>query len=155
MQVKLPRRVLLAWLGVAGAGLLLRAPVLRAERNRAAFDAEALPATLDALLGGGEPVQHAGIRITAPPLIEDGGFVPVEVEVELAQRVSAIAILAERNPNPLIARYALGKGTLPYIDTRIKMAETAAVVAIAETAAGAFFNRREVEVIIGGCGPGT
>ena len=64
----------------------------------------------------------------------------------------AIAILAEKNPTPLIANFMFSNGAEPYVITRIKMAETAEVRAIVKAGGKYYSVGKKVEVSLGGCG---
>ena len=137
--------------GVAvGAGLLTPRAVLAAWPE-AAFKAKDVASGLKALLGSeaGEP--GGDITIKAPDIAENGAVVPVSVDTT-ATGVKSITIIAEGNDTPLIASFNLGEDAIPSVSTRIKMAKTANVQAVVQTADKVYTAAREVKVTIGGCG---
>lgn len=93
----------------------------------------------------GQPVEDGGILLDIPPLIENGNSVPVRVEVlhpmVAPAYIRAIHIVAEENPLPnVISVYLspqLGKARLA---TRIRLATTQRVWAIAQTSEGKFLR---------------
>ncbi len=93
---------------LAAAGLITPGQA-RAEWNKSAFDAKTIEETLKAL-GASAPANSADVQITAPDIAENGAVVPVGVVSALAG-VEAIAILIEKNPNPLAASFVLPTGT--------------------------------------------
>jgi len=131
--------------------LTLLAPrwVLAADR-RPAFDATAIDAALQAL-GLPPPQDTAEILFKAPEIAENGAAVPVEVESRLPN-TRAMLLLVEKNPHVLSARCEFPAGTEPFFATRVKMAETSRIHAIALTDSGNFYTTRLVKVTLGGCG---
>jgi sulfur-oxidizing protein SoxY len=92
------------------------------------------------------------INIKAPEIAENGAVVPVSVEIDLPD-IKTISILVDNNPSPLTSVFNLTEQCLPFVSTRVKMAETSQVVALAETHQGKFFSAaRSIKVTIGGCG---
>jgi sulfur-oxidizing protein SoxY len=137
--------------GVAvGAGLLSPSLVL-ASWNEAAFNAKAVPDALNGLLGSDATETSDAIMIKAPDIAENGAVVPITIETSLPG-VKSIAIIADKNQTPLIAAFDLGESAVPFVSTRIKMAETSNVVAVVQTADKVYSNAKEVKVTIGGCG---
>jgi sulfur-oxidizing protein SoxY len=76
--------------------------------------------------------------------------VPVEVVTTLPG-VESIAILGEKNVNPLIATYQLTDfdGSL---STRMKLGQTANVRVVVKAGGKFYTAAKEVKVTIGGCG---
>lgn len=95
------------------------------------------------------------VKLIAPEIAENGAVVPVTVEVELPiQQVKAIHILADKNWNArtMSVHFTPANGKA-YISTRIRLAETMNVIAIAELSDGSFIKaQKPVKVTIGGCG---
>ncbi len=138
-------------IGVAvGAGLLAPRALLAAWPE-AAFKATDTAAALTDLLGSDTTATSDAVMIKAPDIAENGAVVPVTVESTM-EGVKSIAIVASGNSTPLIASFDLGENALPFVSTRIKMAKTADVVAVVQTADGLFSNAKSVKVTIGGCG---
>ncbi|MEZ0323703.1 MAG: thiosulfate oxidation carrier protein SoxY [Hydrogenothermaceae bacterium] len=95
------------------------------------------------------------VKLVAPEIAENGAVVPITVEVELPiEQVKAIHILADKNWNArTMSVYFTPANGKAYISTRIRLAETMNVVAIAELADGTFIKaQKPVKVTIGGCG---
>lgn len=82
---------------------------------------------------------------------ENGAVVPVEVSSGIAG-TSSIAILAEKNAQPLVGSFNLSGGTLGFISTRIKMGSTSLVRAVVKAGGKSYTAAKEVKVTIGGCG---
>jgi sulfur-oxidizing protein SoxY len=77
--------------------------------------------------------------------------VPISVEADLPD-VESISIIADKNATPLTSSFVLGKGTEPYIATRIKMGKTGNVIAVVKAGGKLYSASKEVKVTIGGCG---
>ena len=118
--------------------------------NRVAFEARALEDVLKAL-GGGGAARSDQITLTAPEIAEHGAVVPVTAGSRLPA-TEGLAILVEKNPNMLAALFQFPPGTLPEVNTRVKMAQTCNVFALARTGGGFFYTTREVKITLGGCG---
>ena len=125
----------------AGAALMTILP-LRA--NAAAEDAIAE-------FTGGADMADAGIDLTAPEIAENGNTVPISVD---AAGATAIMVLATGNPTPGVATFNFGPlAASQAASTRIRLAGTQDVVAIAKLADGTFAKAsKTVKVTIGGCG---
>ena len=122
------------------------------------FAAALLPVAANATLAealaaftGGADVGEGGLTLTAPEIAENGNTVPVEVDAPGAVRV---AIFADGNPVPEVATFAFGPlAASQRAATRIRLATTQNVVAVAEMPDGSFVQAsQEVKVTIGGCG---
>ena len=105
---------------------------------------------IDAFTGGAE-VAEGGVDLTTPEIAENGNTVPVEVAAEGA---AAIMILATGNPRPGVATIHFGPlAAASEAKTRIRLAGTQDVVAIAKMSDGSFAKAtKAVKVTIGGCG---
>lgn len=100
---------------------------------------------------GGAGVGEGGITLTAPEIAENGNTVPVEVS---APGAVSIMLLAAGNPTPAVGTFNFGGlAGAQSASTRIRLAGTQDVVAIAKMADGSFVQAsQEVKVTIGGCG---
>lgn len=143
-------------LGGGGALLALLAPLgllapatVRAAANDQAFAAKTVDEALSAL-GIGLPQNSAQIRLEVPEVAENGAVVPVVVESSLAN-TQRILLLSDRNPTALIADYEILSGVQGYVSTRIKMAETARVIAVVKAGGKLYRAAKEVQITIGGC----
>lgn len=117
-----------------------------------AFEAKKTEEVL-AALGVPSAPNRADIVLTAPQKAENGAVVQVELEVPAAAgSVQALYLLADANPTPLVASFHLAKQVLPKLVTRIKLAQTGALVAVAAQSTGTFIQqRRQVVVLEDGC----
>jgi len=100
---------------------------------------------------GGADVVDGGVELTAPEIAENGNTVPIEVS---APGAVAIIVLASGNPNPGVATFNFGplSGSRSG-STRIRLAKTQDVVAVAKMEDGTFHKASaNVKVTIGGCG---
>ena len=148
------RRGWLRWTAILGAAAALPGRVWAAvaRRPEAAFGATALDGAMAAL--GDTPQVHEGIQFTTPDIAENGAVVPIRVEVdsEALPNVSKVSVLVEMNPNPLAASFDIPPGTEVYIETRVKVAQTCKLYAVAEADGQLYMQSRETKVTLGGCG---
>ena len=93
-----------------------------------------------------------------PPHAEDGGTVPMQVEVESPMTdedfVHKLYVIADQNPDPLVFSASLhpGVGQVRW-KLNIRLAGNSRVRAIAEmNNRDLFVQEVEVEVLVGGCG---
>jgi sulfur-oxidizing protein SoxY len=100
---------------------------------------------------GGADVADGGVDLDAPEIAENGNTVPIEVSAEGA---TAIMVLAAGNPTPGVATFNFGDAAGAHrAKTRIRLAGTQDVVAVAKMADGSFAKtQKTVKVTIGGCG---
>ncbi len=100
---------------------------------------------------GGAEMGEGGLTLTAPEIAENGNTVPVEVN---APGAVSILLLATGNPTPNAATFNFGPlAASQMASTRIRLAKTQNVMAIAKMADGSFVQAvQEVKVTIGGCG---
>ena len=111
-------------------------------------------ATTDELINeftGGADIGDSGVELTAPEIAENGNTVPITVS---APGASAIMVLATGNPTPPVATFNFGPlAASQTASTRIRLAGTQDVVAIAKLEDGSFArSAKTVKVTIGGCG---
>ena len=151
------RRTFLKGAGASGtvavaiaAGLLKPTEVFAAEWNKSAFEAKGVADALKSM-NAGAPVDSKDILIKAPDIAENGAVVPIEVTSKIAGTTS-IAILAEKNINPMIADFVLSNGAEGYVSTRIKMSTTSLIRAVVKAGGKTYTAAKEVKVTIGGCG---
>ena len=106
---------------------------------------------LIAAFTGGAEVGEGDITLTAPEIAENGNTVPIEVSSDSA---TEIMVLAMGNPTPAVATFKFGKlSASRAASTRIRLAGTQDVVAIAKLEDGSFVKASStVKVTIGGCG---
>lgn len=143
------RRVLSALLALTATGL---APLrlLAAGWNKVAFEARSIGDGLRAV-GAAAAVESGLVELKAPEIAENGAIVPVEISSRVPGTQS-IYLFAEKNQYPLAAGFDFLNGAEPFVSTRIKMNESARLIAVIK-ADGKFYSAtREVKVTIGGCG---
>lgn len=119
-----------------------------------AFSPAAWAATAEELIAaftGGAATGDSGIEIGAPEIAENGNVVPVEVS---APGASQIMMLAPGNPSPPVATVSFGPmAGSQRLSTRIRLAKTQDVTAVAKLADGSFAQAvRTIKVTVGGCG---
>jgi len=117
--------------------------------------ATATPATMQAALKkvvGEAPLQKGKVKLDVPPLVENGNVVPVTVTVDspmtASDYVKAIHIFNEKNPQPNVIGAHLGpRAGRATISTRIRLADTQNLTAVAELSDGSFWTD-SVQVIV-------
>lgn len=103
---------------------------------------------------GNQPIfDSQDIHLTLPSIAENGAVVPLTIESTL-EGIDSIMVWVEKNPTPLAASFTLSSQALPYVTTRIKMAESGHVIVIARHATKWLGARQWVQVMQGGCGTG-
>lgn len=100
---------------------------------------------------GGAATSESGIELTAPEIAENGNTVPVAVS---APGAVSVMLLAAGNPNPDVCTFNFGPlSGSQSASTRIRLAGTQSVIAVAKMADGSFTQTSSVvKVTIGGCG---
>ena len=101
---------------------------------------------------GGARLRTGKVTLDVPPIVENGNTVPLSVSVESPmtadEYVKAIHVFNEKNPQPHVFSAWLSPGNgKAVVGTRIKLADTQKIVAIAETSKGAFWTA-SAEVIV-------
>lgn len=94
---------------------------------------------------GGKPLNPGRVTLELPPLSENGHVVPLRVAVSSpmtqADHVRAIHVFTEKNPQPNVASFRLGpRAGRAVVQTRVRLADTQAVVAVAEMSDGSFWT---------------
>ena len=138
------------FLGLAGSAAVMGAVPLITLRP-----SEATPATLASAIGnvvGAAEVQTGRVKIDVPPLVENGNTVPMTVTVTspmtAVDHVKSIHVFNEKNPQPNIGNFYLGpRAGRAAFSTRIRLADSQNVVAIAELSDGSLWSDT-VEVIV-------
>jgi sulfur-oxidizing protein SoxY len=144
------RRVFLAGSPLLGLGIVAL-PFAAAEATP-----EALAAAIREVTGGA-PLKEGRVKLEIAPLVENGNTVPLSVSVESPMteedHVKAIHVFNEKNPQPHVFNAWLGPANgRAKVGTRIKLADSQKVLAVAETSKGEFFTASaEVIVTIAAC----
>ena len=135
---------------LAAAGVLRPGEALAQDLNKAAFDMKSIPDALRAL-GAGSPAASDAILIKAPEIAENGAVVPIAIESRLAGTES-IAVLIDRNPQPLAASFGIPAGTEASVSTRVKMGQSSDVYALVKAEGKFYMTKKEIKITLGGCG---
>jgi sulfur-oxidizing protein SoxY len=101
---------------------------------------------------GEAPIRRGRLKIDLPPLIENGNAVPMTIAGEspmtAADHIRSIHVFAEKNPQPNVVSFHLGpRAGRAAVATRIRLADTQRVVAVAEMSDGSFWSE-EVDVVV-------
>jgi sulfur-oxidizing protein SoxY len=143
------------FLGLAGSAAVLGAAPLVTLRP-----AEATPAAMAAAIRDvvGEAVMRTGkVKIDVPPLVENGNTVPMTVSVTspmtAAEHVVSIHVFNEKNPQPNMGNFHLGPHAgRAQVSTRIRLADSQKIVAIARLSDGSFWSATaDVVVTLAAC----
>lgn len=131
---------------------LLFAPfkALAAVWNKAAFEAETTDKAEQSLLIANEILSDE-IEVIAPSYAENGAIVQLTVHSHIPN-TEAIAIFVAHNPTALIGNYSFHQAAVPWIVTRIKMAETSDIKIIVKVGNQYFTATKHVKVLENGCG---
>ena len=136
---------------LAAAGWLKPGGAAAQTWNKDAFETHALGDARKAL-GALDAAQSSEVAfVQTPEIAENGAVVPIGVTSSIP-RTDSIAILIEKNPNPLAAVFDIPSGTEPAISTRVKMAQTSNVYALVRADGKYFVASKEIKVTLGGCG---
>ena len=147
MQLLLTRRRILST--AAGVGLASLAPPARATETEMA-------AAIRDLIGEA-PLAAGKVKLELPSIVENGNTVPLTVSVESpmteADHVERIHILNQKNPQPFVAAFHLGpRAGKASVATRIRLADSQRVVAIARLSDGSFWSdSADVIVTLAAC----
>lgn len=144
------RRILQLLAGAGGwMGMLWSWPALAEDRVRHPFEPDTTEATLQRL--GADTAQPSlAIQLQVPDVAEDGAAVQMSLATTLPARRALI--LVRKNRIPLVAEFEFPPGVLPFVATRIKMAEDSEVLALVEAEGRWYSASRQVKVTLGGCG---
>jgi sulfur-oxidizing protein SoxY len=144
-RLKITRRDALI---LAAAGAVLPTPSL------------AVPGQMEAAIRkvtGDAKVQKGKVTLDLPPLVENGNSVPMTVTVAspmtAESRVKAIHVFNEKNPQANVISVVLGpRAGKASISTRIRLADTQKIIAIAEMSDGTYWSdTQDVVVTLAAC----
>ena len=138
------------FLGLAGSAALAGAVPIVTVRP-----AEATPAMLATAIRNviGEADMHSGkVKLDIPPLVENGNTVPMTVSVASPMTaddyVKSIHVFNEKNPQPNIGNFYIGPSAgRAQVSTRIRLADSQKIVAIARLSDGSFWSAA-VDVVV-------
>ena len=119
--------------------------------NTAAFAGKTL-AEVTKALGTAMPSESKDVTVTGPDIAENGAVVPVGAASALPG-VKRLLLLVEKNPSMLAAMFDISDAIDANVATRVKMAQSSDVYAVAMMNDGKMlFARKEIKVTLGGCG---
>ena len=101
----------------------------------------------------GEAQLRSGrIKLDLPPLVENGNAVPLAITVgspmTAADHVKSVAVFNQKNPQPNVAIFHLGpRSGRAAVSTRIRLADSQTVTAIAQMSDGSFWSD-SVDVVV-------
>jgi sulfur-oxidizing protein SoxY len=136
-------------LAVAGAAAITR-------RSAAASTPGQAETAIRKLIGEAE-VRKGKVTLDLPPLVENGNTVPMTVSVESPMTktdyVKAIHVFNEKNPQPNVISAQIGpRAGKAVVTTRIRLAGTQKLTAIAEMSDGSYWSdSQEVIVTLAAC----
>lgn len=126
----------------------------------AAEGAQATPEQMRAAIRnvvGDAPVRKGRVQLDVPPLVENGNLVSLVVAVDSAMTaadyVKTIHVFNEKNPQPYVIAVHLGpRAGKAKIATRIRLADSQTLTAIAEMSDGTFWSAStDVVVTLAAC----
>jgi sulfur-oxidizing protein SoxY len=128
---------------IGGVGTIITRPSLAAPDDLRAAIAQ---------FSGGAPVRTGRVEFDIAPLVENGNSVPVMIDVaspmSAADHVLEVAVFNERNPQRDVARFSLGlRAGRARVSTRIRLATSQQLVAVAKLSDGSFWSR-SVDVVV-------
>jgi sulfur-oxidizing protein SoxY len=124
--------------------------------NQAALRRAALQEAVRKVTGGAL-VRGGRVKLDLPPLIDNGNAVPLSVSVESpmtnTDHVKAIHVFTEKNPQPYVVSAYLGpRAGHARLATRIRIADSGTVTAVAQLSDGSFWSdSAEVVVTLSAC----
>jgi sulfur-oxidizing protein SoxY len=141
------RRELIGLAGAAALGGVLAGLTVRPAR--------ATPALLKAAIAeviGDAKLNVGRVKLEIPPLVENGNTVPMTVSVAHPMapedHVQSIHVFNEKNPQPNIANFHLGPHNgRAQVSTRIRLADSQKIVAIAKLSDGSFWSA-SIDVVV-------
>jgi sulfur-oxidizing protein SoxY len=134
---------------IGGAGALVCGVLLTVRKS------EATPASMQAAIRtvfGNAEIGKGKVTLDIPSLVENGNTVPMTVSVEspmtATDYVKSIHVFNEKNPQPNVIGIHLGpRAGKASVATRIRLADSQKVVAIAQMSDGAVWSG-QVDVIV-------
>jgi len=122
--------------------------------------AEATPETMTTAIRnvvGAAVVRTGKVKLDVPPLVENGNTVPLTVSVAnpmiSSDYVKSIHIFNEKNPQPNVGNFYLGpRAGRAQVSTRIRLADSQKIVAIARLSDDSFWSvTADVVVTLAAC----
>jgi sulfur-oxidizing protein SoxY len=138
------------FLGLAGATAVAGAVPIVTLRP-----AEATPAMLTSAINSvtqGALVRTGKVKLDVPPLVENGNTVPMTVSVDnpmtAENHVKSIHVFNEKNPQPNVGNFYLDPlAGRAQVSTRIRLADSQKIVAIAKLSDGSFWSA-SIDIVV-------
>jgi len=108
-------------------------------------------------VAGTASVQIGKVKLEIPPLVENGNTVPMNVSVASPMTandyVKSIHVFNEKNPQPNVGNFYLGpRAGRAQVSTRIRLADSQKILAIARLSDGSFWSASaDVVVTLAAC----
>jgi sulfur-oxidizing protein SoxY len=108
-------------------------------------------------LVGDAPVETGKVKLELPSIVENGNTVPLTVSVDSpmteTEYVESIHVFNQKNPQPYVAAFHLGaRAGKARVATRIRLADSQRVVAVARLNDGSFWSdSADVIVTLAAC----
>lgn len=146
------RRRFLAAAGGLAAAASLSVHAQTQIKGRTELGTEAAMREAIRALTGDAAISRGRVTLDLPPLVDNGNTVPLSIAVDSpmteADHVRAIHVFSEKNPEPVMVRLRLGpRAGRAMVATRVRLADTQTVVAIAEMSDGSFWSG-SVDVVV-------
>ena len=138
------RRNFMALSATVATSMLLRPSTLLAQ-------SDSLAAAVRKYAGDAK-ITEGRVKLDIAPLVDNGNSVPIDVRVEspmtATDRVVAIAVFNEKNPQRDVVEFVLGTSVpVAHVATRIRLATTQKLVAVAKMHDGTCWTHT-VEVLV-------
>lgn len=117
--------------------------------DQASFQIKNLKDALKAI--GGVPATSDQISLMSADIAENGAVVPVSASSKLPN-TTEMYFLVEKNPMPLSAAFFIPAGTVPEVQTRLKMGQSSNVIVVVKANGKLYSASKETKVTLGGCG---
>jgi sulfur-oxidizing protein SoxY len=135
--IKLSRRMYLSALGLLGLSSWI-VPSLALAKKPEAMEAIAK-------IVGSNTIRDGRVKLVIPPLVESGNLVVLKLSIESPMTandyVKAVHVIAEANPSPnMFTAYFTPRSGRAELTTRVRLADSQRVWAIAQMSDGSFFR---------------
>src|SRR4051812_42080638 len=132
------------FLAAAGGLAVTAALPLNATAQMTRMPPNNMPQVIARLVGSAK-VNTGKVKVGLPPLVENGHLVPLTVTVDSAMTdadyVKAIHVYTDKNPLPEVISFYLGpRAGRASFSTRVRLADSESVVAIAQMSDGSFWS---------------
>jgi sulfur-oxidizing protein SoxY len=139
------------FLAAAGSLAAASALPLRVSAQMTRMPLNNMPQVIARLVGSSK-VNQGRVKISLPPLVENGHLVPLSVSVDSpmtpADYVKAIHVFTDKNPLPEVISFYLGPGAgRASFSTRVRLADTENAIAIAQMSDGSFWSQSVFVVV--------